>query len=327
MTHRWTGWALVVWMLAGPTPAQAFDEPVPASVRAGIRCYEALNYTCAISKLKKAAAALEAGQLELIAAHRLSLYQHLAFSLASIADHEAAQGAFVRCFSVQADYALDPSVISPKIYGDYAIAKRQVLRGRLHRTLGAGPMPSLWEPSLAERDVFVVHVPSASSRTDSPHSTHVELGTMLLFGADADTYLPGFGVAMEYSYALMDGLNVQAVTQFFQHAYAKDDLKEGHAGTLYILDVGAGVGSSLPLSERVSFGLGLRVGLSMVGVGRFTDSMGAFVAFPLSVDVAILEGFSMGLSVMPMLTVGQDEDGNSAQSLGLPILARFQLTF
>ena len=327
MMHRWTGWALVVWMLLGPTPVKAFDEPVPASVRAGVRCYEALNYTCAISKLKKAAAALEAGQLELTPAQSLLLHEHLAFSLASIGDHAAAQGAFIQCFSIQADYALDRSVISPKIYGDYAIAKRKVLVGRLHRTLRDGPMPSLWEPSLAERDVFVVHVPSAKSWADSPHRVHVELGTMLLFGEDAESYLPGFGVAAEYSYALMDGLDVQAVTQFFQHAYGKDDLKDGHAGTLYVLDVGAGVGSRLPLTERVSFGLGLRVGLSMVGVGRITDSTGAFVALPVSIDVAILEGFAMGLSLMPMLTVGQDEDGNSAQSIGLPILARFQLTF
>jgi hypothetical protein len=327
MMRMWSRWTVVVCMLVGAVPAQAFDEPVPASVRAGVRCYEVLNYTCAISKLKKAASALEAGQLELTPAQSLLLHEHLAFSLASIEDHVGAQGAFARCFSIQADYTLDRSVISPKIYGDYAIAKRQVLQARLHRTLRVGPMPSLKEPSLAERDVFVVHVPSTNSRTDSLHSTHVELGTMILFGADAEVYLPGFGVVMEYSYALMDGLNVQAVTQFFQHAYAKDDLKEGHPGTLYILNVGAGVGSSLPLSERVSFGFGLRVGLSMVGVGRITDSTGAFVGLPLSVDVAVLEGFSLGLSVMPMLTVGQDQDGNSAQSLGLPILARFQLTF
>ena len=327
MRRPWRQWAVVLCVLVCAAPVMAYQAPPPSAIQAGVRCYETLNYSCAINRLKKVAKTLESGTLNLSDAHRLMVYEHLAFALASVGEHTQAQAAFVRCVTIQADYRLDPSVISPKIYGDYVAAKKTVLRSQLHTTLRDAPLPPLTEPTLAERDVFVLIEPQDGVRTLSPHGTQVELGTMLLFGADAEAYLPGFGFSVTYAYTLMDGLEVQGVTQFFQHAYAKDDLKEGHAGTLYVLDVGAGLGTRLRLNERVSMGLGLRAGLSMVGIASIQDSQGAFVAVPLSVDVSVFEGFAIGLSAMPMLTIGQDQYGNSAQSIGLPLFARFQLAF
>jgi len=319
-------------VVASPSIGWAWAPPVHGNVRSGIRCYENLNYSCAVTRLTRALEDHRSKRQTLTAAQQLVVHERLAFSYASQGAGEGAEKAFGHCLDLQLDYALDASVISPKIYKHYAAAVERHVMERMDRTPRSSFTPEVVTPSFVERGLLIIDRPNVAASGPmlsgaGRHELNAELGAMMLFGADAERFYPGVGVGLQYVHAVTNGLEVEGVVHFYQHLYAANDLKAGYSGTLYNVDVGVGLRTGIRLGRRAIFVFGLRTGLGMMGVENLTDSLGAFVAIPVGVDVAVTPGFLIGLSVAPTITTGQDVNDSLAASVSLPIVTRFRVAF
>ncbi|MFT7626317.1 MAG: hypothetical protein ACI9WU_005512, partial [Myxococcota bacterium] len=313
--------------------ALAAKPPVETLVERGTRCYDELNYGCALARFREAAAAIEAGA-EVTPAQRLTLYKSLAFTLASVEKHAEAQKAFEQCFAARPSFKLDPRIVSPKIYGDYQKARRRVLRSLVQGELNLPGLPDTYAPAPPTPDDFLLHVPAEVAlaggldpESDLPVEMEFLAGARLLFGDDADAYGPGFGLGLSVIYQVTDIVGVGIVTLFSQHAYSGDDLKTGFPGTLYILDAGPTVRALIGLGDWVQLSIGFAAGIGTAGLANVSDAVGGWLAMPVGVTANPAREFGIGVSLMPSVVIATKADEEVAWSFTLPIFLHFEAHF
>jgi len=309
-------------------------ERVRKLVAAGVACYEALNYGCAISRLEEARDRAAARGIALDEGVGLSLCRTLAFALASVERHEQAVAAFERCFEVRPAFKLDPDVISPKIYADYEAARKKTLRQVMKGEIRPPRLPPVVPPPparAADLEVYVppyltlagMHEPDATYR----HDMDFLLGTLLLFGGDGEQFDTGFSAALQYGYALTEHVVLDFLVQYSQHEYGRLDAKPDFPATLYVLQPGAGARGRFSAGEYVELSAGLLGGLSAAGLGTVGDQLGGFVAVSLDATVRPSKELGVGIRVLPTLVIAELSDGEVGTSLVLPIYLRLAVFF
>lgn len=301
----------------------------------GFRCFQELNYGCAIKKLLEALERADAKQVELTSSDRIRAHQTMAFAYASVDRHGDARTEFARCLALDRAYTLDPTVISPKIYRDFKAARMAWLRARI---VGKPRQPSLLEPHSGTpmgADSMLLHIPPQLSLGGrlSPEEPKVNqldfmLGTSLLFGEDAEAYSVGFGVSVEYLYRLAELVDLGVTIAFSQHRYAGGEtLKNGAASTLYLLQPGFTAGVALQFGELVDLSFGLTVGPGLSGLGGVSDRVGGFGSLRVGIVFLLAEEFGLGVMVTPTLTIAELDSEEVGVSFTLPIYLRLEARF
>lgn len=319
---------LVIALVATALPARA-DRDFDRLLGDGARCYEQLNYGCAITKLGQAVARAQARGLTLDPEVGLQLFQTFAFALASVERHAEAADAFARCFRIRPTYSLDPAVISPRIYADFQTARTAWLQSLLAGGLRAPRLPSVEPPPPPRPSDLRLVLPSYApvGAGDLPSTIDLLVGASLLFGSDAEKFDSGFGIGVRYGYDLLPNLQAEVLVQFYEHAYALSDAIPGNPTTLYVLTPGVGIRGVVPVGDWVELALGADVGASFAGIGSLSDTTGGFILASASLMVTPARGFAFGVTALPMLTLAKGGDDSLRSSFSLPILARSVLRF
>ena len=321
-------------VLAAAAPGAAKKRTV-ALVSAGVSCYESLNFGCAIGKLGEARKRLaDNPSMGLEPAQKLRLFQTLAFALASVERHDKAVEAFERCFDTDPVYRLDPKVISPKIYGDYARARKRTLQAVLKGGLRLPRLPDVHPPPPPQPDDFRVHVPAyltltGMHDTGKPRAHDIDflVGVNLLFGEDAEQFTPGFSTGLQYLYSLTPMLQIEILAVYSQHNYTDNDAKDEYPSTLYTLQPGAGLRLRFPLGEYVVLASSVVGGVSAIGLGGLGDRLGGFVSVGLHAILRPSKEFGVGLTAMPTLVMAEKTSGDLGTSFTLPLFLRLAAYF
>lgn len=325
-------WPLILAALLIPATASA-DRRFDKLLERGVRCYQELNYGCALGRLGDASTLLEGG-LEVDRADAMTLHETLAFVLASVERHADAASAFERCFALNPTYKLDPKVISPKIYVDYKAARRTSLRALMKGERRAPKLPTPFGPRPPGLSDYRLHIPArvmvggrVEPRESLVHHVDVRAGARLLFDDDAERYGPGFGLAFIYSYSVTEILRFGVAALFSQHAYTLDDLKAGFPGTLYVLDVGPGLWAVFQLGDYVDLDLGIVAGIGLSGLGTLGEATGGWIGGSVGVTITPSPEFGIGLSAIPSVVIAGLSAGDTGTSFSLPLLLRFEARF
>lgn len=326
-------WSLLIVALL-MSPAAHADKKVDALMVSAQRCYEELNYGCAISKLREAQARIADKKLTLPVERRVAVYQTLAFALASVEKHDEAAAVFELCLGIKPDYSLDPKVISPKIYADYRRARHKTLSAVLDLKPMTPPLPSVHGPGPPRVRDYELHVPSTivlggrlEPEEDKSHRLDFLAGVKVLFGGDGENFNPGFGLAVQYAYSVTESFEVGLITLFSQHTYSGDDVKPGFPSTLYVLDPGLVARYVLRFGEYVDLGVGVALGASVSGIGTLGDINAAWFSADISVMITPSPEFGFGLSTLPGVVIARLESGDVRTSFTLPVLVRFEARF
>ncbi len=324
---------VVVLILALAVPVRAADRDFDKLLGDGARCYEQLNYGCAISKLGQAVARVQARGLTLDPEVGLQLFQTLGFALASVERHDEAADAFGRCFQLRPTYKLDAAVISPKIYSDFLTARQAFIRTFLSGELRPPRLPPVEPPPLPQSSDLRLVTPSylipggGLDPGEVPSSIDVLIGASLLFGADAEKFDAGFGIGVRYAYDLLPFLQVEVLIQFYEHRYALSDAIPGNPTTLYVFTPSAGIRGVVPIGDWVELSVGVDLGASLAGVGGLSDRTGGAILASASVMITPARLFSVGVTALPTLTLARGDDDSLRSSFSLPILLRSVLRF
>lgn len=91
-------------------------------------------------------------------------------------------------------------------------------------------------------------------------------------------------------------------------------------GIFYNLDIGVGLRIGICLSCCVVFVVGVCMGVGMLGLISFMDSLGGFVVVLVGIDVVAFLGFLIGLSVVFIFIMVFDVSGCLVGSVGFLIL-------
>jgi len=312
----------------------AADQRFDKLLRTGERCYEELNYGCAISRLTDAGKRAADKGLTPAPKDALRLHQTLAFALASVEKHDLAAAQFEKCFAVQPMYRLDPKIISPKIYADYKRARHKTIYAMLKGARRAPGLPGVIDVPPPTMNDLSVHVPSdvvLGGRLEPEQALNnvldLAIGGHLLFDDDGEDFSTGFGVAMSYMRVLSERFQVGAVGFFAQHNYAQADLKAGFPGTLYVLNAAASARLTLQFGEYIDMGIGAFGGIALAGLGGVGDTVGGWVGADVRLTALITREFGVGLSVMPQAVIASVSDDDTGTSFTLPVLLRFETRF
>ncbi|MFT5429563.1 MAG: hypothetical protein ACI9OJ_000234 [Myxococcota bacterium] len=313
--------------------AATADKKLDKLVTSGVRCFNELNYGCAITKLGRAQDLLDTGA-ELPRTRALEVCRTLAFALASVEKHPEAEATFDKCFKIEPAFRLDPKVISPKIYADYRSARAKQLATLIRGRVEPPPFPDPYPPPAPGPSDLEVHVPTgltagATLRDDQAlrHHFGVLAGTRLVFGADAEDFNPGFAVGLEYGYQFTDIVGLSFGAQFSQHGTARGDTKSGFPASLYVMEPGLGLRFRFAVGEWVDLSIGVTGGLTLAGLGGIGGTTAGMVAVPASVMIRPMPEFAVGISVIPTLSISKLSTDELGTSLTLPLLLRFEAHF
>ncbi len=314
-------------------PGLAAGDDLSRRIDKGVKCYEELNYGCALKKLSAVVAAIDGGA-EVPPARRIEVFETLAFVLASVERGDEARKAFARCFDVDPKFRLDPKVISPKIYRHYKTARRVMLRARLKGTLPKPALPEPYAPAPITASDLLLHVPAEvalagglAPEEELRQRLDFLAGGHVLFAEDAALYGAGFWLSLAYKYKLTDIVQVGLLGFFTQHAYAGDDLKSGFSGTLYVVDAGPLVEAVFAIGDWVEVSVGVAGGVGLAGLGNLSDQVGGWVAGIVGVAAVPAKEFAVGVSVLPSVVVATKSDDEVGTSFTLPILVTFEARF
>jgi hypothetical protein len=152
-------------------------------------------------------------------------------------------------------------------------------------------------------------------------------GAHFLFGDDANSFGPGFGIQLAYGWTLSRFFEASVGVRFFQHEYTGSNLKSGASGTLLVIQPTIGLRAHLRLAKIWDIGLGLHMGAGIMGVGNLSDRVGGLAALSAFVSVNPHPNLALGVNVAPTLVMAKLENGQLGNSVSLPVFASIQLRF
>jgi hypothetical protein len=330
-------WIFPAFLMAiVPAPANARDKRKAAFeklYRGAQKDMSDVEYKKAIKKLQAASQLLNELSDKVKKDTQVSVCEMLGTALTGLETpkNEQAISAFEQCLRIRPTYRADCN--NPHVCKNFNKALRRYLTKKLTLEPRLPKPPALHPFPVPKAEHLRLHVPTELLRSgmiqtaDSPHEVEVQLGTMVLFGEDAATYQPGFGAGLIYRYAVGQNFQVLGGAYYFQHEYAGDDLKAGASGTLLVLNPGVGVRAHFLIAGRIDLGAAVMGGVSLMGIGSLSERVGGFFSTEVAANVLISSHFSLGVSVIPTITLGTGRDGEAAQSFSLPIMTRLQASF
>ncbi len=323
MTARWS---LVLMFVAGAAVAKPPVAAYQKALTEGQRCYEQLNYGCAITKLREARPLIP--DEPALRDVRIQVQQSLGFALANVERHDEAVTEFKALLALKPDATLDPTSVSPKVYRAFEKARRAVLAGTLVGKLRPVPLPDLYVvPSPTLADLALVEGRGQRVAEAPLNAGEVWIGGRMLFGADKERFAGGFGVGIRYGRVVYRWLEVEAMLQFFSHPYALGDALPGRATNLFDLQASIGLRAAFSIRNAVELSVGLGGGLGAYGVGGVSDGLGGSLVVSASALWTPMPALGFGLVMMPTWTFGNDAKGEPSTSLSLPIMVRTSIRF
>ncbi len=213
--------------------AGADRPPAPAAdaYRAGLACYQQLDFSCAVDLLTAAAwQADPADRRRWCRIHRLLAESHLA-----LGQRDEAVAAFVRLLGSRPDYAIDEPGVSPKILAALEQARRQLDRESTSGRASA----------------------SGAGQTEHPLQLDLAGSAQFLVGRDADRLHTGGGLELALLYRYTSHWLLGGGARWSVHSLAGADRQ---------LHLGAGWAGAGPCW---SFGPLELTGVVGLGVGHF----------------------------------------------------------
>lgn len=333
---------IAIGVAMGFSPAVALaDTPkdgptagiVKKSIDAGIKCYEELNYGCAITRLVSARDAVDAHGLQIARSQRRRMLRTLAFAFSSVEKHDDAKSAFFALINEFPKERLDPNVVSPKIMANFNAARIEFFTKLV--PIPIQPLPPV-TPFLSQgpgkRDL-VLHVPeelrlASRVRTDEEivHTIGFEAGGGLLFGNDTDNFSTGFTVGLTYSYELVAPIQVGLRLGFGQHGTSRSDVKAGYPSRLLVFHGGPELRAAFDLGDYVELAIGVAPSIHASGVGTLGDKIGGLVLGTVSVMARPVPEIGIGVAVLPGVVLAPTSDGLGS-SFVLPVSLRLEGAF
>jgi tetratricopeptide (TPR) repeat protein len=285
---------LALGLIALPLdPAAGADRsPLPAAdaFRAGVACYQQLDFSCAVDLLTAAAWQAEpADQRRWGRIHRLLAESHLA-----LGQRDEAVAVFVRLLRGRPDYAIDEPGVSPKILAALEQARRQLAR-----------------ESIASRTT----APGAAG-PDRPLLLDLTGSAQFLVGRDADRLHTGGGLELALLYRYTTHWLLGGGARWAMHSLAGADRR---------LHLGAGWAGAGPCWSLGPLEL---AGVAGLGVGHFgvpqQDSRTALLLVArLSAHWQVHPRLALGLAFAPSGWICPDgPDSSLTFAVGLSTAVR-----
>lgn len=326
--------ALTALLLAAPAWARPGD-PAPGEgparlVDAGVRCYQELDYGCAIDQLQKALLDLQTGgQME--AGTELRARLHLAFALLAVDRDTDARGQLRRVLALDPRFTLDAAIVSPRVVAALDQVRRELVAPSIPTDLDPGdPVPLPVAPDLPDallRPVRIVRAGAALDAVEDPRF-QVDLGggVQILTGRDAEQYEVGPGLDARFLWRVDELWAVGIGTTLHLHSVGDLDLGEGAPNSLWVL----GVQPQAGLAARVAPWFDVEA-LAVVGAVVFGhDGLdgGAGVEAGLSVGgrFRLSRTLSIAVRVTPLVATGSVGDA-SATSFSVPVTVQAGFAF
>ena len=309
--------------LSSSAPAWAATS-TEALIDEGVRCYQELNYGCAIDKLGKAVLDLDTGagsSPDLALRARL----HLAFALIAVDRLDDARGQLRKVLQERPAFALDSAVVSPRIVAALEEVRRELIAKSIPQELDPGDpieLPSVPSPPQALYREEVVQQEGSLADGGAEHRWIVDLGAgaSFLVGRDAERYQIAPGIAMRLLYRLDDLWVLGLGSQLFVHSVQDLDLEGGAPNSLWALHLQPQVGLSVGVTRWLHVeALGI-VGASVFGHDGLSGGAGVELGVQTGLRFRASASLFVSLHVSPVVAIGS-AGSETSTSFSLPVTA------
>lgn len=323
--------AAVVLSLALPSLASAqVPGAAGALVDEGVRCYQALDYGCAIDRLQKALLDLQTGgHLEPAAELRARL--HLAFALLAAERVEDARGQLRRVLVLEPRFSLDPGIVSPRIVATLEQVRRELLAPAMPADLDPGdPLPLPVRPDPPDALLRPVRIAAAGASLDADEDPRFQVdlggGVQLLTGTDAGRYDAGPGLVTRFLWRVDDLWAIGLGSSVFLHSVGDLDLGQSAPNSLWVLGVQPQAGIATSVTPWLSLEALAVLGAVVFGHDGLDGGAGLEVGLVAGARFRISRTLSVALHVTPLVAFGAVGD-TSAASFSVPLTVEAGFAF
>lgn len=306
-----------------PGPPAGPPSGITRLVDEGVRCYQELDYGCAIDRLQKALVDLQTGgHLEPAAELRARL--HLAFALLAAERLEDARGQLRRVLLIDPRFSLDPAIVSPRIVSTLDQVRRELLAPSMPADLDPGdPLPLPTHPEPPDSLLRPVRIARAGASLDVVEEPRYQVdlggGAQVLTGDDAGRYQVGPGLVARFLWRVDELWAVGIGTSVFLHAVGGDlDLGQGAPNSLWVLGLQPQAGLSTSVTPWLSLEALAVLGAVVYGHDGLDGGAGIEVGVVAGARFRVSRVLSVALHATPLVAFGTANEA-SVSSFSVPI--------
>ena len=297
-------------------------SPLERLVDEGVRCYQELDYGCAIDQLQKALVDLQTGG-RMEPATELRARLHLSFALLAVDRTEDARGQLRRVLGLNPRFTLDAAIVSPRIVAALEQVRRELVAPAIPSDLDAGdPVPLPTAPDLPDAMLRPVRVARAGAALDVREEPRWQVdlggGIEILTGTDAEHYNLGPGLDVRFLWHVDELWVVGLGTTLHLHSVGDLDLGQGAPNSLWILGVQPQVGISAPLASWFSLEAMAVLGAVVYGHDGLDGGAGLETGLTVGARFRLTRTLSAALCVTPLVAIGSVDDA-TATSFSVPV--------